>query len=474
MFESVIRVTAGRDLRAYAALRTARQHTGSSDVVGYGVERTRHVHFGRKIVNWREATHAAAVRHGIEPAERFVAQIAVESAEFDQDVISQQRLGPSGGRGIGQLMTPMGNWVASMLGVRQDDFWADPARQLDGAAWLMKRLLTRYGDWAYALAAYNAGAGNLARWLDPRDTLLPFGETVRYVARIIGLSEACAQTRLLPSLSGMGAEPASIFPDSAFSDSAPHTRAPISMPALSADPGVPYSADDEQWLGWTCSLHTIQQALESVGSSMSYSEVYHLLVDVRGLADSSGGFHDHTGQRMAQLFRELGYDAYAEYPVDFDRVWEDAGHEPICLSIDGHNQWMFVRSRADENTLNLSNSAPGRMGLEQTITRWEWAHIGGGASAVHINIPEEEDPSVIAALQARLVELAGVNEELGRQVQDQDRRLMSLVEGLAHLSDVVVPAIVTAPTETARQALAEQAYQIRAARLGPRRAGVTA
>src|SRR5581483_9466566 len=131
----------------------------------------------------------------------------------------------------------------------------------------------------------------------------------------------------------------------------------------------------------------------------SYADVYHLLVDVRRIASSDIGFRDHTGQPLAKMFRDLGYDAQAEYPVDFDCVWEDAGHAPICLSIDGHDHWMFVRGRADEDTLYLSNGAAGFMGVEQTITRWQWAQIGGGAAAVRIDIPEGEDPSVIAALQ---------------------------------------------------------------------------
>jgi hypothetical protein len=480
-----------------------------------------HVDSGRLIVNWREESHAAAVRHGIERPDRFMAQIAVESDDFDLDVIEQQRFGPSGGRGIAQLMTPTGNWIASMLGVGPEKFWANPARQLDGAAWLMKRLLDRYSadryshgaqsSWVFALAAYNAGVGNLDRWLDPADCLTPCADTIRYVARILRLSDDEVRERLLAARAGQGVEPLPPVPVSAepaaghsvasttpvtpafattcptragsgITSAAPASTAPASaattrripMPSLAFDPKAPHSADGAQWTPWTCSLHTVQQALEVVGSSMSYADVFHLIVDVRQLTDADVGFRDHTGQLLAKMFRDLGYGAHAEYPVDFDRVWEDAGHEPICLSIDGHDHWMFVRSRADENTLNLSNGAPGHKGVEHTITRWQWAQIGGGAAAVHIDIPEGEDPSVIAALQSRLVELASANAELGRQIQDKERRLSAMVEGLAHVSDVIVPAIVDAPTQDARAALAEQVFTIRETKLGPRPAGVAA
>ncbi len=472
-------------------------------------------------MNWREESHAAAVRHGIERPDRFLAQIAVESSDFDLDVIEQQRFGAAGGRGIAQLMTPTGNWIASMIGVGQEEFWANPARQLDGAAWLMRRLLTRYSDdrysdgsgpnWVFALAAYNAGVGNLTRWLDPADSLTPFPDTIHYVARVMRLSEDEVRERLLVAKAGLGVEPvppapASAEPMAGYSgaSTSPASTGPatpscatpcpalagsgftsastvrlattrrVPMPSLACDPKAPDSADGARWTPWTCSLHTVQQALEAVGSSMTYADVFHLIVDVRQLADADVSYRDHTGQLLAKMFRDLGYGAHAEYPVDFDRVWEDAGHEPICLSIDGHDHWMFVRSRADENTLNLSNGAPGHKGVEQTITRWQWAQIGGGAAAVHIDIPEGEDPSVIAALQARLVELASANAELGRQIQDKERRLSAMVEGLAHVSDVIVPAIVNAPTQDARAALAEQVFEIRETKLGPRPAGVAA
>jgi hypothetical protein len=429
-------------------------------------------------VNWREETHAAAVRHGIEPCGRFVAQIAAGCCEFDPGVIAQERLGPTGARGIAQFMTPTGNWVASMLGVGQDEFWTDPVRQLDGAAWTMKRLLSQYSDtrpaggfyadprddaWVFALAAYHAGAGNLARWRDQQDSLLPFEDTLRYIGRIMLLSEDEVRARLLPPRLAPASEPFSAVPMlvSVHASGAAEAAEPLAMPALALDPQVPYDPDHPQWPALTCSLHPVQQALEAVGSNMTYADVYRLMVDVRMLGDADLAFQDHTGQSLARLFRDLGYGAYAEYPVDFDRVWEAAGHEPICLSIGGHNRWLFVRSRADEDTLNLSNSAPGHMGVDQTITRWQWAQIGGGAAAVHIEIPDGEDPSVIAALQARLVELVGENDELGRQIQDTERRLAALVENFTRVADVIVPAIVEEPIQQVRAELAEQVRQAR-------------
>ena len=74
----------------------------------------------------------------------------------------------------------------------------------------------------------------------------------------------------------------------------------------------------------------------------------------------------------------------------------------------------------------------------------------------------EEDPAVIAELEAKLRSAEGINAELGRQLADKDGRLMRAVEGLAIVADDLVPLMAAkgAPLKR-RRALAEQARQIR-------------
>lgn len=89
----------------------------------------------------------AAQKAGIPPA-GFVAQIQQES-NFNPRAVS-----PAGARGIAQFMPA----TAAGLGVNPDD----PIDALNGSARLMRRYHDKYGMWAYALIAYNAGP----RWAD--------------------------------------------------------------------------------------------------------------------------------------------------------------------------------------------------------------------------------------------------------------------------------------------------------------------
>lgn len=112
---------------------------------------------------------------GISP-QLFVRQISVESG-FDP-----QSRSPAGAEGIAQLMPA----TAASLGV---DPW-NPGAALKAAARLMARYVSMYGgDYAKALAAYNAGTGAVhnaihecgnARWMH----CLP-GETQRYIQAIM-------------------------------------------------------------------------------------------------------------------------------------------------------------------------------------------------------------------------------------------------------------------------------------------------
>jgi len=116
-----------------------------------------------------------AIKYGISPV-YFVRQIYAESG-FNPNAYS-----PAGAIGIAQFEPA----TAAGLGVNP----YDPASSLDGAARYMATLSNSYnGDYAKALAAYNAGSANVnnavrnggANWL----SLLPL-ETQNYVTKIMG------------------------------------------------------------------------------------------------------------------------------------------------------------------------------------------------------------------------------------------------------------------------------------------------
>ena len=78
----------------------------------------------------------------------------------------------AGAIGLGQLMPD----TAAELGVDP----RDPRQNLEGSARYLKQQLDRFGDYPTALAAYNAGPGNVQKY----GGIPPFPETQNYVAAI--------------------------------------------------------------------------------------------------------------------------------------------------------------------------------------------------------------------------------------------------------------------------------------------------
>jgi soluble lytic murein transglycosylase-like protein len=124
----------------------------------------------------RSYAWGAARRQGIDPV-LFLRQIAAES-DFNPNAVSK-----AGAVGIAQIMPALHPAVDP----------TDPYASLDYAARLMRGYINHFGDWRRALIAYNAGPGRLMPgnpYYLPQSTILSNsfagGETMRYVARILG------------------------------------------------------------------------------------------------------------------------------------------------------------------------------------------------------------------------------------------------------------------------------------------------
>lgn len=117
-----------------------------------------------------ELLRRSSAQHGLPAA--FVSSVAEAESALQPNAVS-----PKGARGVMQLMPG----TAAALGVNPDE----PAENIDGGAKLLRDLLLRYQNHPdqvrLALAAYNAGAGAVAKY----GGVPPYRETNAYVERVL-------------------------------------------------------------------------------------------------------------------------------------------------------------------------------------------------------------------------------------------------------------------------------------------------
>lgn len=122
-------------------------------------------------MNYIEMATAIAREEGVDP-DLFLRLIQQESS-FNPDAVSS-----AGALGLAQLMPG----TAEYLGVDP----MDPEENLRGGARYLREQLDEFGDTRLALAAYNAGPGNVRKY----GGIPPFEETQNYVAKILGTGAA--------------------------------------------------------------------------------------------------------------------------------------------------------------------------------------------------------------------------------------------------------------------------------------------
>ncbi len=136
---------------------------------------------------WWAEVQTASQGHDFDP--RLFHALVREESNFNKNIVSY-----AGARGLSQLMPATGKRVAAWMGltVSRADLFA-PATNLPIGARYLQFLVERYGgNPALALAGYNAGEGNVGKWLAawgnlPTDEYvesIPFRQTRHYVKRV--------------------------------------------------------------------------------------------------------------------------------------------------------------------------------------------------------------------------------------------------------------------------------------------------
>ncbi|MDI7246632.1 MAG: lytic transglycosylase domain-containing protein [Bacillota bacterium] len=143
---------------------------------------------------YRDLVTQYCAEHDVDPF-LVTALMRVES-RFRPHVVSEK-----GARGLMQVMPDTGRWVAQELGMDRFDpkMLHDPGVNLRIGTWYLASLKREFGDdRVVILAAYNAGRGNVRKWLDTSRwtgrveeiDCIPFPETRDYVRRVLRLYEA--------------------------------------------------------------------------------------------------------------------------------------------------------------------------------------------------------------------------------------------------------------------------------------------
>lgn len=125
----------------------------------------------------------------------LVAAVINTESNFDPDAVSH-----AGALGLMQIMPETGEWIAGKLGIQDfnKEMLLEPEINIRFGTWYLHFLNERFGgDPTLIAAAYNAGHGRVADWLqdadfsDPEGNLvhIPYEETSSYVEKIAKTQE---------------------------------------------------------------------------------------------------------------------------------------------------------------------------------------------------------------------------------------------------------------------------------------------
>ena len=138
-------------------------------------------------IGYSEYVEEFAEKYNVEK-ELIYAIIKVES-NFDENAVSK-----SNAKGLMQIMTATAQEIAEKYGINlTEENITDPKINIEIGTIYISQLLEKYNNKQVALAAYNAGQGNVNKWIT-QETIksdgsdienIPFPETNMYVRKVM-------------------------------------------------------------------------------------------------------------------------------------------------------------------------------------------------------------------------------------------------------------------------------------------------
>ena len=119
----------------------------------------------------------------------LVLSVIKQESSFDKDATSKKSA-----KGLMQISNITGEWASETLELDDfqiDDLYDEKTNIMIGT-WYLNKLIKQFGDIDLALAAYNAGSGNVQTWLKDKSysedgkklDQIPFKETRDYVYKV--------------------------------------------------------------------------------------------------------------------------------------------------------------------------------------------------------------------------------------------------------------------------------------------------
>lgn len=120
----------------------------------------------------------------------LVASVINVESKYDKNALSIKEA-----KGLMQIGPQTGQWAAEVLGIENyhSDMLYEPEVNIRIGTWYLNTLFKEFdGDLNLVLAAYNAGSGNVNKWLQDERysydganlSVIPFKETEDYITRI--------------------------------------------------------------------------------------------------------------------------------------------------------------------------------------------------------------------------------------------------------------------------------------------------
>lgn len=124
----------------------------------------------------------------------LVAAVIYQESRFDKNVVSDKDA-----RGLMQILPETGEWAAEKMkhNPYSEEDLMDPEVNIKIGTWFLSYLLNYYhGDENLAVAAYNAGPGNVDEWVKDDEYywgeelhIIPFQETRNYVEVVLEMKD---------------------------------------------------------------------------------------------------------------------------------------------------------------------------------------------------------------------------------------------------------------------------------------------